>query len=88
MLVCHMQMDVEMRNNPVIIDAKVCFSGNYLYLLINFLFQHSFFKQFYGAVTKADYTTLRLGFVTVGYKFEIDSLLKITSLASPTLTEH
>ncbi|XP_030550884.2 MLO-like protein 1 isoform X2 [Rhodamnia argentea] len=29
---------------------------------------HSFFKQFYGAVTKADYTTLRLGFITAHCK--------------------
>lgn len=29
------------------------------------LLQHSFFKQFYGSVTKSDYVALRLGFITV-----------------------
>ncbi|KAK9756217.1 hypothetical protein RND81_01G081700 [Saponaria officinalis] len=28
------------------------------------IWMHSFFKQFYGAVTKADYVTLRMGFIT------------------------
>ncbi|KAG6742303.1 hypothetical protein POTOM_053173 [Populus tomentosa] len=28
-----------------------------------FIFQHSFFKQFYASVTRSDYTTLRLGFI-------------------------
>ncbi|KAH9726491.1 MLO-like protein 1 [Citrus sinensis] len=31
------------------------------YVLMGWL--HSFFKQFYGSVTKSDYTTLRLGFI-------------------------
>ncbi|OAY76248.1 MLO-like protein 1 [Ananas comosus] len=25
--------------------------------------KHAFFKQFYGSVTKSDYTTMRLGFI-------------------------
>ncbi|KAL5782045.1 hypothetical protein ACOSP7_007074 [Xanthoceras sorbifolium] len=32
-----------------------------IYSLLGWL--HSFFKQFYGSVTKSDYTTLRLGFI-------------------------
>lgn len=27
--------------------------------------QHAFLKQFYGSVTKSDYTTMRLGFIMV-----------------------
>ncbi|KAK0608823.1 hypothetical protein LWI29_036569 [Acer saccharum] len=42
------------------------------YSLLGWL--HSFFKQFYGSVTKSDYTTLRLGFImlllAVGTKLE------------------
>jgi mlo protein len=34
--------------------------------LFNFYFQQSFFKQFYGSVTRSDYITLRLGFIMVG----------------------
>ena len=30
-----------------------------------FPMQHSFFKQFYGSVSKTDYTTMRLGFIMV-----------------------
>jgi mlo protein len=33
--------------------------------MFNLFFQHSFVKQFYGSVTKSDYTTMRLGFIMV-----------------------
>ncbi|KAK6145188.1 hypothetical protein DH2020_022008 [Rehmannia glutinosa] len=43
---------------------------------------HSFFKQFYGSVTKSDYTALRLGFIMLLY----DSLVLL--LAVGTKLEH
>lgn len=35
------------------------------WFLIWLMCQHSFFKQFYGSVTRTDYTALRLGFIMV-----------------------
>ena len=36
-----------------------------LILSLYFLFQHAFLKQFYGSVTKSDYTTMRHYFIMV-----------------------
>lgn len=38
-----------------------------LFLVNLLLFQHSFFKQFYGSVNELDYTTLRRGFINVSF---------------------
>lgn len=46
------------------INANKIFACTMPQILILSL-QHSFFKQFYAAVTKADYITLRLGFIEV-----------------------
>ncbi|ESR55224.1 hypothetical protein CICLE_v10020313mg [Citrus x clementina] len=35
----------------------------HIFIFVLAVVHHSFFKQFYGSVTKSDYTTLRLGFI-------------------------
>nr|CAB3479069.1 unnamed protein product [Digitaria exilis] len=53
----------EFQKNATENGSSVMFGPHVMTNSLRFYFQHSFGKQFYGSVTKSDYTTMRLGFI-------------------------